>query len=254
MNGPFAGWYNEQHERFGPLFAGRASMYVERSAEVGRLLAYIHNNPVRACVVRRPAATTWTSHGAYIASAKAPAWLAVDRGLELAGVPREEFDAWVSADHSPRRTELSLAAMDREARRLGAIVLGTPKRDPLEAPLLSRPFAHIRPNPGRVIEIVCDVFGIAADDIFERRRGPGAVARALAIQAGCLFGVTLSATGDALGISPQAASKLAVRELDSDAELALKVVCRRVKAELDVGLRKFRASPPKLARLLENDG
>jgi REP element-mobilizing transposase RayT len=254
VNGPFARWFNERHERFGALFAGRASMWVERTANVGRLLAYIHNNPVRAGVVRHPAATTWTSHRAYIGETEAPAWLAVDRGLDLTGLPRDEFASWVREDRSPRRTEESLAAMDREARRLGAIVLGTPRREPLEAPLVARPFAHVRPNPGRVIEVVCEVFGLSAEGIFERGRGQAAVARAVAIQAATAFGVTRTAVGDALGISPQAASKLAMRELDDDTTAALRVVCRRVNAELDLGLRKYRASPPKLVKMLESDG
>lgn len=254
VNGPFAGWYNEVHDRVGPLFAGRATIDAVRTENVGRLLAYIHNNPVRARVVSEPAASTWTSHAAYVEAVEPPSWLSIARGLELSGIARADFDSWVSADRSTRRKDRSLAEIDREAHRLGAIVLGTPKRDPLEVPLLSRPFGHLRPNPGRVIEIVCEVFGMAADAILERGRGPGAVARAVAIQAARAFGVSRTAAGDALGISPQAAAKLAARALDADTVEGLRIVCRRVEGELGAGLRKFRASPPKLAQLFEVEG
>jgi len=49
------------------------------------LLAYVHNNPVRAGGVADPSVSVWTSHRAYVTLEAAPPWLDVERGLRLAG-------------------------------------------------------------------------------------------------------------------------------------------------------------------------
>lgn len=53
--------------------------------DIARLLAYIHNNPVRAGVVSDPFDSTWSSHRVYVGEAPAPAWLDVELGLSRAG-------------------------------------------------------------------------------------------------------------------------------------------------------------------------
>ena len=234
VNPPFVNWYNDLHERIGPMFAARAKMEIERTQNVGPLIAYIHNNPVRAGVVPRASFSDWTSHRAYTGVAAPPSWLGVRRGLDLSGVAADEVDDWVHEQRHVRRDDLSLVQMDREARRLGAIRLGTPTRSPLEVPLLARRFAHIRPNPGRIVQIVCEVMQLHEGEIFDRRRGSnGAKGRAIAIQVGLAVGVTMTASGDALGISPQAASKLAGRDLDADGRAAYAVARDRIQAEVD---------------------
>jgi hypothetical protein len=239
VNPPFVNWYNELHDRIGPLFASRAKMEIARTHNVGPLIAYIHNNPVRAGVVDRAADTDWTSHRAYIGRVCPQPWLDVRRGIELSGVPAAELDEWVHEQRSVRRKDLSLTQIDREARRLGAIVLGTPKVSPLEVPLMARAFAHLRPNPGRIVEIVCEVLGLADGEIFDRRHGSnGAKGRAIAIQVGVAVGVTMSASGDALGITPQAASKLAGRDLDESARSVYQVVLDRVQREVEAMLKE----------------
>lgn len=233
VNSPFANWYNDLHDRIGPLFASRAKMSVTRTEHVGSLIAYIHNNPVRAGVVRRAARSTWTSHGAYVGLSSAPPWLDCERGLGLTGISRDEFDHWVHHCRKMKRDDPSLQEIDRETRRLGAIVLGTPKITPLEVPLLARRTAHLRPTPGRLVEVVSEVLGLERGEIFDAsRHGAATNARAIAIQVGVRFGVPRAATGDALGIRKSAASRLATRQLDEPHQHVLELVHTRLVREM----------------------
>ena len=233
VNPPYANWYNELHDRIGPVFAGRADHWVVRPQHVGSHIAYIHNNPVRAGVVRRAANSAWTSHCMYIGRAAPPAWLHVDRGLGLSGLGAEDFDDWVHERRKMKRDDPSLQEIDREAQRLGAIVLGTPKLDPVEVPLLTRPSAHVRPTPRRIVDVVGEVLGLERGEMFDKRRGSeGPIARAMAIQVGVRFGIPMAAVGDALGIRTSAASRLGARRLDHAAKQALEVILRRLEGEL----------------------
>jgi hypothetical protein len=247
VNPPFANYYNELHERIGPLFAGRADMRIERTERVGRVIAYVHNNPVRGGVVARASASDWTSHRAYIGAATPPPWLDVKRGLQLSGIAATDFDEWVHSERFRKRKDLALEEIDREAKRLGSIVLGTPVVDPLHVPLLARPFAHMRPQPDRIVVLVQDVLGISSSDLFHRARGGfGVVGRAVAVKAGRCFGIPLSSMAAALGISAQSASRLAERRLERGAESALDVITRRLKGELGGLMAKSEDWPPPL--------
>jgi putative transposase len=85
LHGGFAGWLNRRQGRLGPSFADRYQTVVCPAERALELLAYLHNNPVRAGVVRDPAASPWTSHGAYL-ERRGPPWLARERGLALCGL------------------------------------------------------------------------------------------------------------------------------------------------------------------------
>jgi hypothetical protein len=67
------------------VFAARHTSVVCPAERAAALLAYVHNNPVRAGVVPLPEESEWTSHRAYLGLAPAPAWLDVARGLSLCG-------------------------------------------------------------------------------------------------------------------------------------------------------------------------
>ena len=84
LHSGFAGWLNRTHRRLGPVFAERHRTITFAGETAAPLLAYVHNNPVRAGLVRDPSASVWTSHRAYAGLEPAPAWLDVERGLALA--------------------------------------------------------------------------------------------------------------------------------------------------------------------------
>ncbi len=84
----FATATNARDQSLGPVFAGRPTVIVVGDAAVGRLLAYVHNNPVRAGLVADALGSSWTSHRAYAGLARSPGYLDVSEGLRRAG-----FDA-----------------------------------------------------------------------------------------------------------------------------------------------------------------
>ena len=104
VHAPFALEINRRREGLGPIFAARAFASSVHPDKVGRLIAYIHNNPVRGGVVSTARESTWTSHRAYVGLTRRPKWLAVDEGLRRAGVEARAFDSFVSGALDEDRT------------------------------------------------------------------------------------------------------------------------------------------------------
>ncbi|CAN5883138.1 transposase [soil metagenome] len=240
---PFARWMNKRHDRLGPLFAQRVKDYEVTPVGAGQLLAYIHNNPVRAGVVKQPRQSTWTSHGAYVGRESAPSWLGVDEGLRLAGFSTgPEFDRWVCrtpGESSGMGVELNRS----EVRRRGALEIGTPTivDGRSQFPLLVRPFCHVRPDPRRVVEVVSELTGVPIALICSRRRLAAACeARRIVAHCGLALGITPSDISVALGISPQAVGALHRRTLDKAHHDVHLVALERLSNELwgEGGMRK----------------
>src|SRR5688500_390704 len=80
-----AAWLNKIQGRLGPVFADRHRSIICDPQHAARLVAYIHNNPVRAGVVSDPADSDWSSHRAYLGLVEAPPWLDVEAGLLACG-------------------------------------------------------------------------------------------------------------------------------------------------------------------------
>ena len=105
----------------GPVFAGRPrSVLVNGDDYLLELVRYVHNNPVRAGVVRSARNSAWSSHPVYVGRAPAPEWLRTRLVLERFGRERAraaaKFDAFVEAGRGQaRRPELSGAADAGEA-------------------------------------------------------------------------------------------------------------------------------------------
>jgi hypothetical protein len=226
VNSPFANWMNARHGRLGPVFADRPAAFAMRPRAEGSLIAYIHNNPVRAGVVARARDCTWTSHPSYVGAALAPDWLHIDEGLARCGVTASEFDAWVAGDTTTREA-LNLAAVNRAARTYGALYVATPTIEPTEVPLVARPFARIRPDPREVLRGVEQVTGIPVSAFASRRKEPPLVeARRVAVHAGKRLGLTGSDMAAALGIGRQTAARLSAGAANDHAA-AIEVVVRR---------------------------
>ena len=85
MLGRYCQRVNELNAWDGPVFRGRfKSQPVKDEANLLYLLAYIHLNPVRAHLVKRPDAECWTSHRVYAGLDKRDEWL-------TCGVLRRKF-------------------------------------------------------------------------------------------------------------------------------------------------------------------
>ena len=104
---------NRVSGRVGHAFANRFKNIPVERENVGRLVAYIHNNEQRAGLVAGPERSRWSSHRAYIGLGPAPEWLAVTQGLALSGFDdtrdgRARFNDFVVArSNEPRQPDLS---------------------------------------------------------------------------------------------------------------------------------------------------
>jgi REP element-mobilizing transposase RayT len=227
VHSPFANWMNERHDRLGPLFAHRPNAWGVRPENVADLIAYIHNNPVRAGVVPRARDSSWTSHNAYIRKGSAPRWLVVAEGLRRSGCTAKTFDRWVNGcEAEPDREPLD--GVHREARKRGAIELATPIADPSEVPLVGRYYARIRPDPRAVLHELASVLRISPSRISSKSTDPVARrARLIAVHAAQRLGLTISEISTALGVTRQAGSRLAGISIDEVAEGVVVVVVAR---------------------------
>jgi hypothetical protein len=95
----FARWLNDTRGRKGAVFVKGPNFLAYEPQGVGRLINYIHCNPVRGGAASAPHLSTWTSHRAYLGLAARPEWLDVRLGLELAGFSApSELDAWIEVN------------------------------------------------------------------------------------------------------------------------------------------------------------
>jgi hypothetical protein len=80
--------FNLNHLQSGHLFQGRyKSILVENDAYLMQLSYYIHNNPLRAGIVKRLIDYRWSSYPAYAYNRRYPGWL--DKGLILSQIHGE---------------------------------------------------------------------------------------------------------------------------------------------------------------------
>jgi len=202
VHSPFADTLNRSRGRIGSIFTRGPKEILVPDGRVGQLLAYIHNNPVRANVVAAPADCTWTSHRAYVGRDVPPRWLHVDEGLQRAGLAGStSFDAFVQT--TTAHPVLGPTASDEHFRELlEAYAIAQ------AAALAHDPLAPAPADPDMIIATVADVVGLAVAQLTSRRRGPlEQLARTVVIQCGAMLGLTSTQLGDGLLITPQAVRK-----------------------------------------------
>ena len=217
VHSPFADALNQAHQRIGPIFVRGPKAYAVEDGRVGRLLAYVHNNPVRANVCATAGESAWTSHGAYVSQADTP-WLHVRLGLALTGVTSgEDFDRWVN--DPDRRTESFSQSTHELERKLATNTARTEQEDDELA--------------AAIIETLASVMGVPSTALRGSSRGHvETAARAAASRCSLLLGVTEQTIANELNISQQRVSVLR-RQVPSDAirDLAACVVDRLGEAK-----------------------
>lgn len=79
INGAYTTYFNVKRKRAGHLFQGRyKAILVDADAYVAELSRYIHLNPVRAGMVKKPEEHEWSSYRQYVGLAEPSAWLTTD--------------------------------------------------------------------------------------------------------------------------------------------------------------------------------
>jgi REP element-mobilizing transposase RayT len=90
----YARWFNRVHRRRGHVFQGRyKAIMCDQDSYLLELVRYIHLNPVRAGLVRNPAAWKWSGHNEYLGTARHGL---IDPGPVLGELPRPKpYEAFV---------------------------------------------------------------------------------------------------------------------------------------------------------------
>lgn len=235
---PFAAWLNKELGRIGAVSAGDPDIWVVHPDNERRLVAYIHNNPVRAGVVAYARESTWTSHQLLLGTRRST-WFDADAALQRLGLSASEIDAFTDASIGYAPEHAALDGIARAAHRRGALEVGTPPEGPNPlVPLVRRPFGHLRPDPMRVVEAVCEVLGLRPDRLRSRSRDATLVrARAVAVHCARALGLSISSMCAALGISSAHGSRLGLRTLTSLEQSTVSIVSSRIDAELAALLR-----------------
>jgi hypothetical protein len=238
VHSPFANWMNATYKRMGPMFVRGPKAGAVLPEGEGRVIAYIHNNPVRAGVAKYASESRWTSHRAYVGLENAPPWLDVVEGLRRVGLERpEDFDEWVNV--TPGESgHIDMRRVRKQARRLGAVEVATPTFGPTSlVPLVARPGSHIRIEPRRVVQITAAALGLTELDICSPRRDRRiTMARLVAVHAAITAGLSGTQIACCIAVSPQAVSQLRKREVPGGLQETLAIVLARVLDEARVRL------------------
>jgi hypothetical protein len=249
LHAPFARWLNHRQARIGPVFAGRHRTIVVPDEAAVRLIAYVHNNPVRAGAVSDPADSDWSSHRFYIGEATPPPWLDIEQGLALCGCEstssgRLAFHELVRARAlEPRDGQLAGDGIEevrrrvRRAARLPAEIsdahLTSDERSRFE--IFVRP--SLRPaaeavSAEAVLAATAAVTGISVEHMGSswRRRDVVRARRTALLAWVRRFGQPQAALAGALGISSSACSQLLADQAQlAEVALAAEAVMQRVR-------------------------
>jgi putative transposase len=141
---------NARLKRVGHLFEGRFKAYlVDRDSYGLTLVRYIHLNPVRARMVRQPAAYPYSSHRAYLGREDLP-WLTIDWMLgqfaPRIGVARSRFARFVNDGKAEGHNEAFYGGQ-ADSRIVGGEdfvkKILKPKSKPSKAPSINELMAHV---------------------------------------------------------------------------------------------------------------
>ena len=76
VNGGYTNYFNRKYKRVGHLFQGRyRAILVEKDRYLLPLSRYVHLNPVRAGLVKKPGGYLWSSYKGYVGKEKEEDWM-----------------------------------------------------------------------------------------------------------------------------------------------------------------------------------
>lgn len=179
INQTYTQHFNRKYGKAGHLFQGRyKAILCDRDAYLMGLIRYIHLNPVRAKIVRRPEEYAWSSHREYLAGKSQ--LTDVERGLRLfsesKAQARRRYEQFVSETLGEGRNETYYSAIQHQ-------ILGDEKFvEKVEKTIgrTEKPFR--KPALDDLFRAVEKITGIGRDTVILRRRNEEIVfARAVLI-------------------------------------------------------------------------
>jgi hypothetical protein len=216
VHSPFADMLNKAHQRIGPIYVRGPKAYPVIDARVGHLLAYIHNNPVRAKVCASPAESTWTSHRAYVGDVHIPRFLDTKAGLSLARMSALQFDRFVNDPAQRADTSFSEASHEREQE-----LQAEPR------PIVAATEAELA---DAVVESTAAYLGVRTAALRSKSRGEVEVlGRSVAVRCSMSVGLPEPRIARALNISQQRVSVLRRRVIPGEVLALAEAVCAKLQ-------------------------
>jgi REP element-mobilizing transposase RayT len=178
INGRYTGYFNRRHARIGHLFQGRyRAILVEKEAYLLELNRYIHLNPVRAGICKRPEDYLWSSYRGYINPQKRLPWIEYDWMLDQFAKKRMEarkrYEGFV-------KEGLSKGVPNPLEEVRGGIILGKKfffdkirksfKDKAINEEIVRRKQLREFISPEEVIKLVCDYYKLPPEDLRKRKK------------------------------------------------------------------------------------
>jgi len=176
VNGIYTQRFNRRHECDGQLFRGRyKSILVEEDRYLCQLVRYIHQNPVKAGLVRTPEDYPWSSHKAYVSDDEKWDWLYT------------KFLVSMLTSDQRARVKAYKAFMAEKDDEVDGIMEGkkwpsflgsadfsewiksrfTRSKSDAEVPRTK----DLMPDASRIIQVVSEFYGVPETDLYSSRRG-----------------------------------------------------------------------------------
>ena len=164
LNGVYTQRLNRLHDWDGPVFRGRfRSQLVTDESYRRELVAYIHLNPVRAGLVKRPDEPCWTSHRSHLGLDPPPPWLSLQGVREATGTP-EQLQDFVREKQTGRQSWSEGMDLETGWRAEPPKLPHAPDLAPRIAP----------PKLEELLEWLADTVGADLSDLRVAKRGRGA--------------------------------------------------------------------------------
>ncbi len=180
LQSEYARWYNERHDRSGPLFTGRfTAVPIDSDEQLLTTARYIHRNPLAIVPKSGLADYRWSSYGAYVAGVSPPDWLRTDTLRAVGAMTPEEMRSFVETD---------LASDTAQCHWAG-------RRPSLEA----------------LLEAVAGAYGISVRQLIERARGTASARQLVAMLAVDLRIATTGEVADVLGLAGNTSVRVLAR-------------------------------------------
>jgi len=226
LNGSYTSYFNRRHGRAGHLFQGRFRGHlVEQEGYFLEISRYIHLNPVRARLVRRPEQFPWSSYAGYRQARRSLPWLTYGRVLgEFAQSEEAARRAYVRFVQAGMAEGLSspfsgaVGGLLVGSAKFVARIQGLLKGRPADHALVDLKRLRARPTIERIVEVVCGHFDCDPAQWSQGTRSDDAARALAAYLARRRCGYPATAVAEVLGYRGPSGVSHAVRRIEAGPE------------------------------------
>jgi len=186
INSCYTGYFNRKYNRIGHLFQGRyKAIVVEKETYLLEVSRYIHLNPIRAGICKRPEDFFWSSYHGYLHPKERLAWIEYDWTLKQ--FHQDEAEA-VNAYKEFIEDGLGKNVLSPLKDVVGGVILGKDEfvrkmkeriKGMLSEEIVKREELVGFPSPEIIMEKVAKYYGVPVEQL--KKKGKGNLPRKVAI-------------------------------------------------------------------------